>query len=126
VTIFDGAAEKAIDWGERALSLSPLDPMSYAAHFSIALGRLVLGEPEAAAEAAQKAVQANPYWSSAHFALAAAQAVLGRQAKAEAAARRVLELEPGFTVGRMCAAFDVDRRVAEPLSAALIKAGLPA
>jgi hypothetical protein len=52
-------------WGERALRLSPFDPMSYASWLSISYGYLQRGEYQAAAEAAQKTFQANPYWSSA-------------------------------------------------------------
>jgi hypothetical protein len=41
------------------------------------------------------------------------------------AATRALELEPGYTISGMCAALDLHKSVAEPLSEALRKAGLP-
>ncbi len=126
VMVFGGDADRGIEWGERALRLSPFDPMSYAPFFSIALGYFQRGEHEAAAEAARKVFQANPYWSSAHFVLAATHAKLGRLAEAKAAAERVLELEPGFTVSGMCASFDIHESLAAPLSEALVAAGLPA
>jgi adenylate cyclase len=90
--------------------------MSYGPWFSVTLGRFTRGEYEAAAEAAQKAFQANPCWSSAHYLLAATHTRLGRLDAARAAAMRVLELEPGFTISGTCAAFDispVDRRTLE-------------
>jgi adenylate cyclase len=65
-----GEAEKAIEWCERALRLSPFDPMVYGTLHSIALGRFQLGKYELAAEAAHKIVRANPYWSLGHVALA--------------------------------------------------------
>jgi adenylate cyclase len=68
VMVFAGDGERGIEWGERALRLSPFDPMSYAPWLSISIGRLVRGEHEAASEAAHKVFQANPYWSTAHFA----------------------------------------------------------
>ena len=105
---------------------SPFDPMSYAPWLSIALGRLQRGEYEAAAEAAQKTFQANPYWSTAHFMLAATHAKLGRLDMAKASAQRVLELQPGFTISELCSSFDIDKSLAEPLSEALSMAGLPA
>ena len=78
VMVFGGDAVRGIEWGERALRLSPFDPMNYAPWFSITLGRLRRGEYEAAAEAAHKVFQANPNWSSAHLLLAAMHAKLGR------------------------------------------------
>jgi TolB-like protein/Tfp pilus assembly protein PilF len=125
VMVFGGDADRAIKWGERALRLSPFDPMSYAPLLAIALGYFQRGEYEAAAAAARKVFQANPYWSSAHFLLAATHAKLGRLDEAKSAAVRVLELEPGFTISGMCASFDIHESLAAPLSAALSVAGLP-
>lgn len=121
-----GDVDRGIEWGERALRLSPFDPVSYGPLLAITLSRLARSEYDAAAEAAQKVFQANPYWSSAHFLLAATHAKLGRLDAARAAARRVLELQPGFTISGTCAAFDIHPSVAAPLSEALSLAGLPA
>ena len=121
-----GDADRAIEWGERALRLSPFDPMSYAPLLSITLGHFQQGEYQAAAEAAHKTFQANPYWSSAHSLLAATHAKLGRLDAAKAAAKRVLELQPGFTISGTCAAFDMHPSIAAPFSEALSLAGLPA
>ena len=125
IMVLAGDADRGIAWGERALRLSPFDPMSYGPWFSITLGRFTRGEYEPAAEAAQKVFQANPYWSSAHYLLAATHAKLGRLDAARTAAMRVLELEPGFTISGTCAAFDIHPSIAEPLSEALGLAGLP-
>jgi TolB-like protein len=126
VMVLDGDADRGIEWGERALRLSPFDPMSYAPWYSISLGRFHRGEYEAAAEAAGKVFQANPYWSSAHLLLAATHVKLGRFDAAKSAAMRALELEPGFTISGMCAAFDIHKSLAVPLGEALSVAGLPA
>ncbi|MHA1529618.1 MAG: tetratricopeptide repeat protein, partial [Alphaproteobacteria bacterium] len=126
VMVFAGDADRGIEWGERALRLNPFDPMNYAPWLSISLGRLQRGEYEAAAEAAHKTFQANPYWSTAHFLLAATHATLGRLDAARSAAARVLELQPGFTISETCAVFDIHPSIAEPLSEALGLAGLPA
>ena len=126
VMVFAGDADRSIEWGERALRLSPFDPMSYAPWLSIALGRFARREYEAAAEAAHKVFQANPYWSTAHFLLAATHAKLGRLDAAKSAAQRVLELQPGYTISGTCAAFDIHPSIAVPLSEALSLAGLPA
>jgi len=126
VMVFAGDADRGIEWGERALRLSPIDPMGYAPWFAITIGYLARREYEAAAAAAHKVFQANPYWSSAHFLLAATHAKLGREGAAKVAADRVLELQPDFTISGTCAAFDIHPSVAKPLSESLSLAGLPA
>ena len=126
VMVMAGDAERGIEWGERALRLSPFDPMSYAPWLAIALGHLQRGEYEAAAEAAHKVFQANPYWSTAHVLLAATQVKLGRLDAAKSAARRVLELQPAYAISGFCASFDIHPSLATPLSEALSAAGLPA
>lgn len=126
VLALSGDSARCIEWGERALRLSPFDPISYGPLFAIALSHIARGEYEAAAETAQKVFQANPYWSSAHFLLAATHAKLGRPDAAKAAAERVLELQPGFTISGTCTSFDIHPSLATPLSEALSLAGLPA
>ncbi len=121
-----GNADRGIEWGERALRLSPFDPMNYVPWYSITLGRIQRGEYEAAAEAAHKVFQANPYWSTAHFLLAATHAKLGQIAAAKSAASRVLELQPNFTISGLCESFDIHPSIATPLTEALSAAGLPA
>ena len=86
VMAYAGEADRAIDWGERALRLSPFDPMAFAALLSITLGHLQRGEFEAAAVAAHKVFQANPFWSLGHVVLAATQARIGRLDAAKSAA----------------------------------------
>lgn len=120
-----GDADRAIAWGEQALCLSPLDPVSYGPWFSITLGRFKRGEFEAAADAAHKAFQANPFWSTAHFLMAATHVKLGRTDAARASARRVLELQPDFTIAGVVQSFDIHPSLAGPIAAALREAGLP-
>ena len=67
VMVLAGDADRGIEWGERALRLSPFDPLSYAPWHSITLAHFQRGEYERAAEAARKVFQANPYWSFAHM-----------------------------------------------------------
>jgi adenylate cyclase len=125
VMVYAGDADRGIEWGERALRLSPFDPIKIGPLLAITLARFQRGEYEAAAEAAHKVFQANPYWSLAHVVIAATQARLGRLTAAKSAAGRVLELQPSFTISGLCAAFDIDQSLATPLSEALRAAGLP-
>jgi len=99
--------------------------MSKGPLLAIALGRFQRGEYELAAETAHKGVQAGPYWSLTHVALAAALTKLGRLESASSSARRVLELQPEFTISGLCASFDFNPSLADPLSEALKAAGLP-
>ena len=125
VMVYAGNADRGIEWGQRALLLSPFDPMKMAPLLSITLGHFQRGEYEAAAAAAHKVFQANPYWSLAHVVLAATQVKIGRLAPATSAAGRVLELQPGFTISGLFATFDIHALLAVPLGAALSEAGLP-
>lgn len=125
VMVYAGDAERGIEWGERALRLSPFDPMKMAPLLSISLGQFQRGEYEAAVEAAHKVFQASPYWSLAHVVLAATQTKLGRHTAAKSAANQVLALQPSFTINGLCAAFDLHPSLAVPLSDALREAGLP-
>ncbi len=116
VMVYAGDAERAIEWGKRALLLSPLDPMKMAPLLAISLGHLQRSEHQAAAEAAYEVIQASPYWSLAHVALAATQTRLGKVSGAKSAASRVLELQPNFTISGLCASFDFHPSLAAPLS----------
>jgi TolB-like protein len=121
-----GEAERAIDWGERGLRLSPFDSWAFAAHHGILLGHFQAGRDAAAAEAAQAAVRCNPAHSISHMLLAACLARLGRAEAARAAAGRVEALQPGFTIGRQLSGVDCAPGLAEALRRALDGLGLPA
>ena len=73
-----GEAERAIEWGERAMRLSPFDPWAWSAFHAFALGHFHRGRYEEAARAARKAVQLNPGHSISYMLLVAPLAKLGR------------------------------------------------
>jgi adenylate cyclase len=85
-------AERAVEWGERGLRISPFDRLLYVAAHGIALGNFLLGRNNEAAEAAQRAIQSKPEFSLSHVLLAAALAQAGRREEAKAAAARALAL----------------------------------
>jgi tetratricopeptide (TPR) repeat protein len=120
-----GEAERAIEWGERAMRLSPFDPWAWSAFHAFALGHFHRGRYEEAARAARKAVQLNPGHSISHMLLVAPLAKLGRSREAEAAAARVLELQPGFRYSRQFSGVDCEPALAASLGEALRSAGLP-
>jgi len=122
---WSGEAERALEWGERALRLSPFDRLSYSAYQALALGHFMNRRYEEAANAARRAAQGNPGFSIMHMLLAASLAAQGRVAEANAAAARVLALQPNFAIERHCAGFAVPAVLAVPLVEACRAAGLP-
>lgn len=122
---WSGEAERAIEWSERGMLLSPFNPWAFAAFDAQAMSHLLCGRYDEACRAAYKSVQANPAHSIAHVQLAAALAKLGRFEEARAAAARVLELHPTFRFGRQFAGVDCAPALAKCLGDALRAAGLP-
>jgi tetratricopeptide (TPR) repeat protein len=64
VLAFGGQAERAIEWVERSLRLSPLDPWRASALMALAIGHFQRGRSEEAVAAGRKAVQASPGFST--------------------------------------------------------------
>jgi len=95
---FGGDAERAIDWGERAIRLSPLDAMNYIPQGIIGFGNFLLGRYEEAVVAGRRAVQLNPGFSLLHGWLAAPLARLGRIEEARLRARACWRSIPASAV----------------------------
>jgi TolB-like protein len=120
-----GEAERAIEWAERAMRLSPFDPWAFAAFHSLTLGHFQCGRYDEAANAAYKAVQSNPGHSISYMLLAAPLAKLGRLDEARAAAARVLELQSGFRSSQQFSGVGCATALAASLGEALRATGLP-
>jgi adenylate cyclase len=120
-----GEAERAIDWGERGIRLSPFDPWITAALHGICMGHFLRGRYEDAATAARRAIRSKPGFSISHMFLAAVLAKLGRMDEAKAAAERVLQLQPNFSSSGQCVGIGCAPILAAPLIKAMRSAGLP-
>jgi TolB-like protein len=120
-----GVAHSAIEWGERALRLSPFDSWAFAAFGSQALGHFQQGRLHEAAKAAYQAVQSNPAHSINYVILIGPLVALNRLDEARAAAARVLELQPTFRFSRQFVGVDCAPELASKLGNALSTAGLP-
>ncbi len=120
-----GEAERAIEWAERGLRLSPLDPWRSSALVGLAFAYFHRARYEEAVAAARKATQISPGFSIPHMLFAASLAKIGRSDEAKAAAARVLELQPGFRYSRLLAGAGCTPTLAASLSEALHSAGLP-
>jgi tetratricopeptide (TPR) repeat protein len=102
---FSGDAERAIDWGKRAIRLSPLDSMNYIPH--------------------QVRQDRQAGFSLLHGWLAAPLAKLGRIEEAKAVSARLLVLHPGFSSSRWCAPVGVAPQITGTVIDAMRQAGLP-
>jgi TolB-like protein len=120
-----GEAERAIEWSERGIRLSPFDPWTFAAYDAQAMSHFIRGRYDEAAKAAYRSVRANPAHSITYVQLTAALAKLGRLDEARNAAQRVLELQPTFRFGRQFTGVNCAPALATTLGDALSIAGLP-
>jgi TolB-like protein len=122
---YAGEAERAIDWAQRGLRISPFDRLNYVAYHGLAMAHFQRGRYDEAEHAARRAVRSIPSFSVSRSLLAAALAMLGRIDEAKAVAREVSALDPSFSVARFNAATGLPAALAEPLADAWSRAGLP-
>jgi adenylate cyclase len=123
---FRGEGSDGVRDTERAIALSPLDPMKYYFDTLGASAAATAGQYERAIELAERSLRSNCLHTSSLRVLAISQVMLGRGAEASATVARLLALEPGFTVSGFRArapgaAFEVGQRFAR----ALREAGVP-
>lgn len=97
---FEGEGEEAVDATERALKLSPLDPLRYFYESLGATAALSAGRYERAVDLAQRSLRVNRTNTSTLRALAIAQSLLGNLGAARTAVDEVLAIEPTLTVRR--------------------------
>lgn len=96
---FRGEGNAAMTDTEKALKLSPLDPLRYFYDSLAATAALSAEDYIRASELAQRSLRANRTHTSAWRALTVAETYLGRSELATQAASELLRLEPRFTVG---------------------------
>jgi len=122
-----GRGSAAVQSADRALSLSPLDPMIYYFHSLASTANLVGGCYERAIELATRSLRENRLHTPTLRTLAVALVLSGRIEEARETVRRLRELEPGLTVGTFRARYPGrDAPQFEKFAAALRTAGLPA
>jgi TolB-like protein len=120
-----GKTDLAIERAQRALRLSPFDPMNFLSYDALALSYLQIGRNDEALAAAWRAAACNPSFSVPQLLQAAALVRLGRNEDAKAAAQRVLKLDPTFTVRKYSVVNGHVEAVFAPLAEAWRAAGLP-
>jgi adenylate cyclase len=118
-----GLPEKAVRSFERAIRMSPVDPLLDRVLVGIGMALIELGRFDEAIAAGKKAVRQNPSYSPAYRCLASAFAHLGRDVEAREASARLLEVDPAFTISAWIARGGQSN--AKLLIEGLRKAGLP-
>jgi adenylate cyclase len=96
-----GTYETAIEHAEKALQLSPLEPLVYYAEFALAFACLLSDRAEEAIAHARKAIEGNRNFVLPYCVLAVSCARLGRADQAAQAVRRLLRAAPGFRLGSL-------------------------
>jgi TolB-like protein/Flp pilus assembly protein TadD len=116
----------AVEHANRALRLSPFDPLIYMPYIGLGYAHFAAGRFEDAAAAARLASQSNPRFTVPHMLHAAALEMLGRREDAMTTVERLLELQPGITVHTaILSARCVNPKAIDALENALRRAGLP-
>jgi TolB-like protein/DNA-binding SARP family transcriptional activator len=93
-----GDGSRAINEINKAMALSPYDPLMYAYSVIAGMAYLADNQYERAIECALRSLRENRTYTSACRLLVIALVLAGREEEARAAARRLLALEPGLTV----------------------------
>ena len=93
-----GNGPRATEEINKAIALSPYDPLMYAYNAYASISYLVDGQYERAIECSLRSLRENRTYTAAYRQLVIALVLAGRENEARASARRLLELEPGLTV----------------------------
>jgi adenylate cyclase len=120
-----GAYDKAVEHAEKALRLSPREPLVYHAEVALGLACLLTGRFEEASAHARRATEGNPNFAFPHCVLALACARLDNRQEAAEAIRRLIGLAPGFRIGSLRRIRFADATRLQPDLELLRAAGLP-
>jgi TolB-like protein/DNA-binding SARP family transcriptional activator len=121
-----GDGPLAIEEINKAIALSPYDPLMYAYSGVAAWAYLANRQYDRAIECALRSLQENKTYTGAYRALVIASQLAGKADQARRAAHQLLELEPGYTVEKYRKRFPGSAAPqAELYREALAKAGVP-
>jgi len=119
----DGA--RAVAHAERAIRLSPLDPMVFFSEHLLSQAHYINGDMARAIEWGRKSAAKNGLLTSNLRSLAASLMAAGEVDAARRVARRMLAVEPGFRLGAFAARTPFQPAILAPFIDRLRAAGLP-
>jgi len=120
-----GVYDKAIEHAEKALHLSPLEPLVYHAASALALACLFTGRNEEAVTHARKAIEGNRNFAFPYCVLALGCIRLGQREEAAQVIRRLIGAAPSFRLGALRRIRFADAALLQPELALLRAARLP-
>jgi tetratricopeptide (TPR) repeat protein len=125
--IYLGDPANAIERFERAMRLSPLDPLAPYAYFGMGLAHLLAGHSDEAVSWARKASQEQPDWAATLRVAAIAYALSDRIVEAREVMARLREVDPDLRLSNLASATPPFRRPEDLArwTEGLRKAGLP-
>jgi TolB-like protein/class 3 adenylate cyclase/tetratricopeptide (TPR) repeat protein len=117
-------AAESLEMIEKAIRLSPQDPLLWTFYDVRVCAERTLGRNEAALEGARRVVELRPEYSWGHIALASAYAALGRDEEARVALAEALRLQPDLSVDSIRQSMSViDEDIIDRFIANLRRAG---
>jgi adenylate cyclase len=128
VLSFGGLSDPAVDAFQRAMRLSPLDPLGYTFAGGLALAHLAAGRYEEAADWAGRSLRDQPRYAIAIRMKVVSFAHLGQLDAARHWLKRLLEIQPGLTIAGWKTIYGATFLAPELLDVyveGLRKAGLP-
>ena len=118
-------ADRAMEHLQRALRLSPLDPMNFNNYVALACAHSVKEEYEEAVELFKRALQERPHADWIYRNLTACLHGAGRMNEARAAFAPLMEVYPDLTAAKIKTAMPFTPQFMERMCAHLIQLGLP-
>ncbi|RVP94385.1 BTAD domain-containing putative transcriptional regulator [Sinorhizobium meliloti] len=127
IAIYRDDAVRATEWFERAMMLSPMDPLTFNMRIGVAASMAVAGSLSQAVAIARELIASYPNVISLYRFLAAWSAMNGDLETARWAARKLLAAQPDFTIEkfRSLPMFRDIPKWADKVSEALRLAGVP-
>lgn len=125
LAVYADRPEEAHSFFEKALRLSPIDPMNFNNHVGIGSAHQVAGDDKTAAEIFQRALdeRKNAHWI--HRNLAPALLGAGKEQLAHDSFKELIAAYPGLTVKQFKNAMVFSQRVLDRIGDQLIELGLP-
>jgi adenylate cyclase len=101
VRVWLGEPDKAMDHLQRAMRLSPVDPLMFLMQSAMAMAHFIAGRDEEAFAWAEKSSQRNPFLLAASWIAASSAANLGRSADVEKYLARMRQIDPDVSISAL-------------------------